>query len=155
MQDDINQLQRQRPQTLIITKDFNCRSSQCWVADVESPEWTALDEIIETNNLSQLIDETTNIRGEGMSCIDRIITDKANLFVESGVHSSLDNRCQHQIIYGKLNISVPSPPPYKKLFGITQKLIQSQSSIRLMRLTGALVLVGLDRRELRKFSPTT
>ena len=81
---------------------------------MESPEGTALDEIIETNNLSQLIDEPTNIRCEGMSCIDLIITDKPNLFVESGVHSSLDNRCQHQIIYGKLNISVPRPPPYKR-----------------------------------------
>ena len=50
----------------------------------------------------------------GMSCIDLIITDKPNLFVESGVQSSLDNRFQHQIIYGKLNISVPSPPPYKR-----------------------------------------
>ena len=114
LQMTLNQLQGERPHTLIITGDFNCRSSQWWAADVESPEGTALDEIIETNNLSQLIDEPTNIRCEGMPCIDLIITDKPNLFVESGVHSSLDNRCQHQIIYGKLNISVPCPPPYKR-----------------------------------------
>ena len=60
---------------------------------MERPEGTALDEIIETNNLSQLVDEPTNIRCEGMSCIDLIITDKPNLFVESCFHSSLDNRC--------------------------------------------------------------
>ena len=93
LQMTLNQLQGERPHTLIITGDFNCRSSQWWAADVESPEGTALDEIIETNILSQLIDEPTNIRCEGMSCIDLIITDKPNLFVESGVHSSLDNRC--------------------------------------------------------------
>lgn len=110
----LNQLRGERPHSLIITGDLNCRSSQWWAADVESPEGTALDEIIETNNLTQLIDEPTNIRGEGMSCIDLIITDKPNLFVESGVHLSLDNHYQHQIIYGKLNISVPSPPPYKR-----------------------------------------
>ena len=44
-----------------------------------------------------------NIRGERMSCIGLIITDQPNLFIESGVHPSLDGHCQHQIIYGKLN----------------------------------------------------
>ena len=48
-----------------------------------------------------------------MSCIDLIITDQPNLFVKFGVHLSLDDHCQHQIVHGRLNISVPSPPPYK------------------------------------------
>ena len=43
-----------------------------------------------------------------------IITDQPNLFVDYGIHSSLDNNCHHQIINGKINISVPSPPPYKR-----------------------------------------
>ena len=51
-----------------------------------------------------------------MSCIDLIITDQPNLFVNSGVHPSLDEHCQHQIIYGKLNISVSYPPPFKRKF---------------------------------------
>ena len=114
LQMTLNQLQGERPHSLLITGDFTCRSSQWWAADVESPEGTALHQIIETNTLTQLIDEPTNIRGEGMSCIDLIITEKPTFFVESGIHMSLDNRCQHQIIYGKLNISVPSPPPYKR-----------------------------------------
>ena len=83
--------------------------------DTESPEGAALDEFIETNNLHQLIEEPTNIRNDSMTCIDLIITDQPNLFVNSGVHPSLDEHCQHQIIFGKLNISVPSPPPYKRL----------------------------------------
>ena len=114
LQMTFNQLQKERPHSVNITEDFNCRSSQWWAADVESPERTALDEIIETNSLSKLIDVPTNISGEGMSCIDLIITDTPNLFVESGVHPSLVNRCQHQKMSGKLNMTVPSPPPYKK-----------------------------------------
>ena len=43
------------------------------------------------------------------------ITDQPNLFIESGVHPSLDSHCQHQIIYGKLNISSPTPPPYERV----------------------------------------
>ena len=106
--------QRERPYSIIVTGDFNCRSSQWWGGDIENPEGTALDELLETNNLYQIIDEPTNVRGECMSCIDLIITDQPNIFVESGVHPSLDDHCQHQIVYGKLNISIHHPPPYKR-----------------------------------------
>ena len=102
-----------KPHCIIITGDFNCRSKQWWPGDVELPEGSALDKFIKSNNMSQLIDEPTNIRTTGMSCIDLIITDQPNLFVDFGVHSSLNNHCQHQIIHEKLNISVLTPPPYK------------------------------------------
>ena len=42
-----------------------------------------------------------------------IITDQPNLFVDSGVHSSLYAKSHHQIIFGVVNLSVPRPPPYK------------------------------------------
>ena len=110
----LNRMQSERPHSLILTGDFNCRSTQWWAQDVENLEGTALDELIETNSLHQLIDTPTNIRNEGMSCIDLIITDQPNLFVESGVNPSLDEHCQHQIICGKLGVSIPPPPPYKR-----------------------------------------
>ena len=110
----VDRIKNPKPHCLVITDDFNCRTKQWWSGDVELPERSALDEFIESNNLSQLIDEPTNIRTTGMSCIDLIITDQPNLFVDFGVHSSLDDHCQHQIINGKLNISVPLPPPYTK-----------------------------------------
>ena len=34
-------------------------SSQWWAEDIEHPEGSTLDELIETNNLCQLIDEPT------------------------------------------------------------------------------------------------
>ena len=117
----INNLQRvldnirnERPHCILFTGDFNCRSSQWWAEDIENPEGAALDEFIETNGLHQLIDEPTNIRNEGMSCIDLIITDQPNMFADYGVHPSLDRNCQHQVIFGNLNMSLPSPPPYKR-----------------------------------------
>ena len=72
----------------------------------------ALDALLESNDLTQLIDQPTNIEFTVVSCIDLIITDQPNLFVDYGIHSSLDNFCHHQIIHGKVNASVPSPPPY-------------------------------------------
>ena len=53
--------------------------------------------------------------------MDLIITDQPNLFVDFGVHYSINDHCQHQIIHGKLNISVPLPPPYKRYYVKTQK----------------------------------
>ena len=117
----INNLQRffsdlrnENPNCIILTGDFNCRSSQWWSDDEDTPQGTALDELMETNNVYQLIDEPTNIRTQGMSCIDLIVTDQPNMFVDYGVHPSLDPHCEHQIVFGKINVSVPSPPPYKR-----------------------------------------
>ena len=110
----IDKVRGERPHSFILTGDFNCRSAQWCPLDDELPEGTALEELIETNNLYQLIDEPTNIRGESMTCIDLIITDQPNLFMEYGVHPSLDEHCQHKIIFGELNISLPCPPPYKR-----------------------------------------
>ena len=108
----VDRIKNLKPHCIVITGDFNCRTNQWWPGDIELPEGGALDEFIESNNLSQLIDEPTNIQTTGMLCIDLIITDQPNLFVDFGVHSSLDDHCQHQIIHGKLSVSVPIPPPY-------------------------------------------
>ena len=111
----VNQFTRLRkPRCMILTGDLNSRSSMWWTEDIEQPEGTALDELMETNGLYQLIEEPTNIKNEGCSCIDLIITDQPNMLVDYGVHPSLNEHCQHQIIHGKFNISLPSPPPYKR-----------------------------------------
>ena len=49
-----------------------------------------------------------------MPCIDLIITDQSNVFKDSGAYPSLGEHCQHQIIYGKLNILVRYLPVYKR-----------------------------------------
>ena len=110
----ITRIQNEKPYAIVITGDLNCRFSQWWAEDTENLEGSALDDLLETNNLYQLINEPTNIRGEDMSCIDLIITDQPNLFVDSSVHHSVDEHCQHQILYGKLNILVPYPPAYTR-----------------------------------------
>ena len=61
-------LQREKPYSIAITGDFNCRSSQWWGEDTDNCERNILDELLEANNLDQIIDEPTNIRGESTSC---------------------------------------------------------------------------------------
>ena len=99
---------------MILTGDFNCRSSQWWSQNVEHLKGSVSDELIEMNNLYQLVNEPTNTRNEGMPCIDLIITDQPNMFTESGVHPPLDDHCQHQIVYGKANVYIPYPPLYNR-----------------------------------------
>ena len=103
LQQNIIRMKAERPHCMILTGDLNCRSAMWWTEDIEQPEGTALDELMETNGLYQLIEEPTNIS------IDLIITDQPNMLVDYGVHPSLDEHCQHQITHGKFNVSLPSP----------------------------------------------
>ena len=83
LQRTVTCLQQDNSIALTIMGAFNCRFSQFWEGDDNHPEGLALEEFLETNNLHQLINEPTNIRGESMSCIDLIITGQPNLFVKS------------------------------------------------------------------------
>ena len=82
--------------------------------DEVTTEGTKLSELCDSCCLNQLIEEPTHMLGNSLSCIDLIITDQNNLFVDSGVHSSLYAKSYHQIAFGVVNLSVPRPPPYKR-----------------------------------------
>ena len=94
--------------------DFNSRCKQWWPEDNEDHQGIALDEFIESNALFQLIDQPTHILENSKSCIDLIITNQPSPFVESGVHPSLFTGCHHEIISGRVAVSVPHPQPYKR-----------------------------------------
>ena len=75
------------------------------------------------------------------SRIDLIFTDKSGLSVDSGVHSSLNPNCLHQIIYStfKLNICYPTPPPPY------QRLVWDYKKADPNSITKALDLVNWER----------
>ena len=111
----IQNLKDKRPHCIILTGDFNCRSDSWWVEDEVTTGGTKLSEPCDSYCLNQLIEEpTTHISGNSLFCIDLIITDQPNLFVDSGVHSSLYAKSHHQIVFGVVSLSVPRPPPYKR-----------------------------------------
>ena len=55
-----------------------------------------------------------HILTKSSSLINLIITDQVNMFVGSGHLPSPYDKSHHQIIYGKLNLAVSLPPPYKR-----------------------------------------
>ena len=46
------------------------------------------------------------------SCIDLILTSNPRFICAYGVELSLYEKCHHNLIYGKINLNVPLPPPY-------------------------------------------
>ena len=49
------------------------------------------------------------------SCIDLIFTDQENFSINSGVHSSLNPNCHHQIVHCSFNPNIHYQPPYQRL----------------------------------------
>ena len=104
-----------KPSGIILCGDFNARSPLFWDNEsTETPEGKILSDFMMLNYMEQLINEPTHLPDNSSTCIDLILTDQPDAFVDSGVIASLDDHCKHQIIYGKLNFNTPCPPPYKR-----------------------------------------
>ena len=90
LQDTLDSVKDEKPHCIILMGDLNCRFKQWWPGDINSTEGMASDALLESNDLTQLIGQPTNIESTGVSCVDLIITDQPNLFVDyDGIHSSL------------------------------------------------------------------
>ena len=100
---------------LLVTGDFNVRSSSWWSDDIDTVEGTRLESITSYYGLHQIINEPTHILPSSASCIDLIFTNQPNLVINSGVHPSLHQNCHHQIIFAKIDLNIYYPPPYRRL----------------------------------------
>ena len=100
-------IKAEKPYEVFYTGDFNDGNT--------TPEGRKIEEMLTEPNLSQLISEPINFTtGKNPTCIDLLITDQPNLILNSGTRPSLDSKCHHQIIHGKINFKSPPPPPRKR-----------------------------------------
>ena len=76
-----------------MAREFNGESSHCGVTILNIRKEFHWSQLVENNNFYQLIDEPTKLQGGGISYIDLIITGQPNMFIEPGVHPSLDDKC--------------------------------------------------------------
>ena len=110
----VEHMRLEKPDCIILTGDFNRKTKQWWPDGEETNEGVLLNQLIESFSMTQLIDLPTHILANSSSLIDLIITDQVDLFVDSGLlPSSSCDKSHHEIIYGKLNLAAPLPPPYK------------------------------------------
>ena len=131
----LSKMHAENPFCVVITGDFNCRSSQWWDNDIENNEGKLFEPLTSDLGLHQLISEATHLMGDSRSCIDLIFTDLPNLIIESGVHPSLHEQCHHQIIYGKLSVLNIALPPYTRKIWYYDKanIIGIMKSIEMFR----------------------
>ena len=111
----IGDLVAKNPLFVLITGDFNVRSSNWWKNDLSTSEGIQVDSLTTSYGLSQIISDPTHILPNSSSCIDLIFTNQPNLVTVSGVHPSLHPKCHHQIVFAKLNLKVDYPPLYERL----------------------------------------
>ena len=65
---------------------------------MSSYEGLKIDTITSQFSLQRVINEPTYLTSNFSSCIDLIFTSQPNLAMESGVHSSLQPNCYHEMI---------------------------------------------------------
>ena len=94
---------------MLVTGDFNVRSSSWWKNDLTTNDGSQIDAITLSNGLSQLIREPTLILPNSFPYIDLIFINQNNFIMNSGVHAPLDPNCHHQIVYTKLNLKFEYP----------------------------------------------
>ena len=58
LQDTLDSVWDEKPHFIILTGDLNCHSKQWWPGDINSTEGMALDALLESNDFTQLIDQT-------------------------------------------------------------------------------------------------
>ena len=104
-----------QPAFTVMLCDFNAWSKSWWSGDSTTMEGTRLDCLVSIHDFHQLISEPTHVLQNLLSCIDLIFTDQPSLVVDSGVHSTVREKCHHHIKYCKLNLKIVYPPPYECL----------------------------------------
>ena len=104
-------ISRSNPLFVSIIGDFYAKSSNWSSNDTKTSEGAQLDYLTSLYGMKQVITKPTHILESSASCIDLIFTNQPNI-MDSGVHSSLHEKCYHQIIYSKLNLKIEYPPPH-------------------------------------------
>ena len=75
-----------KPHLLLITGDFNARSSSWWSGYVDKIEGTQLESITSFHGLHQIINEPTHILPSSSSCVGLTFSNQPNMITDNGVH---------------------------------------------------------------------
>ena len=83
----------------MITDDFKCRNSSCWLGDSVTQYGDCLEALTSAYGLHQLIETEAHQLQNSATCIDLVFTNQPHLVMDSVVHSSLCSMCHHQIVF--------------------------------------------------------
>ena len=95
---NLEDIVHRNPFLVKVIGDFNAKSSKLHCQDKSTFEGNVIHNITSQLGLYQVIKELTHILNTSSSCTDLIFTSLPNLIIDSGVHSSLNPNCHHQIV---------------------------------------------------------
>ena len=98
-----------KPNVLLVTVNFNVRSSSWWSDDIDTIEGTRIESITSYYGLYHVINEPTHTLLSFTSCIESIFTNQPNLVINSGVDPPLHQNCHHQITFAQISLKVCYP----------------------------------------------
>ena len=126
LQDTLDSIKDEKPHCIILTGDLNCRSKQWWLGDINSTEGMASDALLESNDLTQMIDQPTNIESTGVSYAD-LISQIYLLIMEFTLH--LITSAITRLFTVRSMCLCRRPHLIKGKFGIIPKLIKRKYGI--------------------------
>ena len=112
---------QKNPFLTVVIGNFNSRLSKWWTDDKTTQKGLKIENLFFRFSLSQVINRPTHICENFNSSIDLLFTNQQNLINDSEVHSSLHSNIHYQIIYGKFNLKIFSPPRTKDILCIINK----------------------------------
>ena len=94
--------------------DFNLKSTNWYNKGRKRFESNRIEKITSQLGLHWLINEPKDILENSYLCIYQNFTSQPAFVFESGVHSSLDLFCHHQIAFAKFNLKIYYPPSFSR-----------------------------------------
>ena len=100
------------PSSSVLIVDFNTRCSKWCNNDITNANVHAVDTLKSSGGHKRIINKSTHTVNNSFSCIGLIFCNNLNLISNYGVYFLVFGKCQHNIIFGKINIRIPLPLRY-------------------------------------------
>ena len=98
--------------TYFVTRDFNARCPTWWKNDITTTPDQEIDSLTSLSGYAQIIDKSTYVVNNSMSCVDLIFCTNKNITLNHEVDVTIFKKYHYKIICGKINIRVPLPSVY-------------------------------------------
>ena len=105
----LNNINNELPLCSVATGDFNACCSRRWKNDTTNFQDQELDSLTSSARYNQIIDKSTHVTNNSMSCIGLTFRTNQSGVSNHGFDASIFDKCQLNIIYNKISISVPLP----------------------------------------------
>ena len=95
---------------MVLLGDFNAKHSKWCSTNKNNKAGIVLENITSTAGYNQVINKPTHFTNALSSCTDLIFASNTT-YLTAGVQQSIYDKCDHNIIFGKVNFDIPLPLP--------------------------------------------